>query len=187
MRQSTKTTLTTRGFRAFLPCRAPLSRSAPPRSFGARAASSATVSFTYRQAGRPDPEPGGQLGECLAFAQVGKDQERPLPGVQPPPQRPDRSPVAADDPGRVVEKKAGYAYVVLDGTLIAIDRVAADRPSHSGKHKRHGMNPTGQPPALTATSAGSPARCPARSTTRKPNGSWRPARAGGRRPDHARR
>src|SRR6202451_4380310 len=37
-------------------------------------------------------------------------------------------------------KKAGYAYVVVDGTLIAIDRVAADRPFYSGKHKRHGMN-----------------------------------------------
>jgi hypothetical protein len=37
-------------------------------------------------------------------------------------------------------KRAGYAYVVLDGTLIAIDRVAADRPFYSGKHKRHGMN-----------------------------------------------
>ena len=34
-----------------------------------------------------------------------------------------------------------YAYVVLDGTLIPIDRVAADRPFNSGKHKRHGMNP----------------------------------------------
>jgi DDE superfamily endonuclease len=37
-------------------------------------------------------------------------------------------------------RKAGYAYVVLDGTLIPIDRVAADRPFYSGKHKRHGMN-----------------------------------------------
>jgi DDE superfamily endonuclease/Helix-turn-helix of DDE superfamily endonuclease len=36
--------------------------------------------------------------------------------------------------------KAGYAYVVLDGTLIPIDRVAADRPFYSGKHKKHGMN-----------------------------------------------
>jgi hypothetical protein len=36
--------------------------------------------------------------------------------------------------------KAGYAYVVLDGTLIPIDRVAADRPFHFGKHKRHRMN-----------------------------------------------
>jgi hypothetical protein len=30
--------------------------------------------------------------------------------------------------------------VVLDGTLIPIDRVAADRPFYSGKHRRHGMN-----------------------------------------------
>jgi hypothetical protein len=37
-------------------------------------------------------------------------------------------------------KKAGYAYVVLDGTLIPVDRVAADKPSYSGKHKKHGMN-----------------------------------------------
>ena len=37
-------------------------------------------------------------------------------------------------------KKAGHADVVVDGTLIPIDRVAADRPSYSGKHKRHGMN-----------------------------------------------
>jgi hypothetical protein len=36
--------------------------------------------------------------------------------------------------------KAGYAYVVADGTLIPVDRVAADRPFYSGKHKRHGMN-----------------------------------------------
>jgi hypothetical protein len=37
-------------------------------------------------------------------------------------------------------KRAGYAYVVLDGTLIPIDRVAVDRPFYSGKHKRHGIN-----------------------------------------------
>jgi hypothetical protein len=43
--------------------------------------------------------------------------------------------------------------VVVDGTLIHIDRVAADRPFYSGKHKRHGMNlqviasPGRQPPA----------------------------------------
>ncbi len=36
--------------------------------------------------------------------------------------------------------QAGYAYVVLDGTLIPVDRVAADRPFYSGKHKKHGMN-----------------------------------------------
>jgi hypothetical protein len=37
-------------------------------------------------------------------------------------------------------KRAGHAYVILDGTLIAIDRVAADRPFYSGKHRKHGMN-----------------------------------------------
>jgi len=37
-------------------------------------------------------------------------------------------------------KKAGWAYVVLDGTLIPVDRVAADRPFYSGKHKKQGMN-----------------------------------------------
>jgi hypothetical protein len=36
--------------------------------------------------------------------------------------------------------KAGYAYVVIDGRLIPIDRLAADRPFYSGKHRRHGMN-----------------------------------------------
>ena len=37
-------------------------------------------------------------------------------------------------------KRAGRAYVILDGTLIPIDRVAADRPFYSGKHRKHGMN-----------------------------------------------
>ncbi len=37
-------------------------------------------------------------------------------------------------------RDAGHAYVVIDGTLIPIDRVAADRPFYSGKHRRHGMN-----------------------------------------------
>jgi DDE superfamily endonuclease len=36
--------------------------------------------------------------------------------------------------------KDGHAFVVIDGTLIPIDRVAADRPFYSGKHKHHGMN-----------------------------------------------
>jgi len=29
---------------------------------------------------------------------------------------------------------------VIDGTLVPIDRVAADRPFYSGKHHKHGMN-----------------------------------------------
>ncbi|MGC0205916.1 transposase family protein [Streptomyces levis] len=32
------------------------------------------------------------------------------------------------------------AYVILDGTLLPIDRIAADRPYYSGKKKHHGMN-----------------------------------------------
>jgi hypothetical protein len=37
-------------------------------------------------------------------------------------------------------KKAGDAFVVIDGTLIPIGRMAADRLFYSGKHRRHGMN-----------------------------------------------
>jgi DDE superfamily endonuclease len=37
-------------------------------------------------------------------------------------------------------KRAGHAYLVIDGTLIPIDRVAADRPFYSGKHHKHGVN-----------------------------------------------
>jgi hypothetical protein len=32
------------------------------------------------------------------------------------------------------------AFVLLDGTLLPMDRIAADRPFYSGKHKKHGMN-----------------------------------------------
>ena len=32
------------------------------------------------------------------------------------------------------------AYVILDGTLIPIDRVADQKPYYSGKHRRHGVN-----------------------------------------------
>ena len=37
-------------------------------------------------------------------------------------------------------RQAGHAYVIIDGTLILIDRVAADRSFYSGRHRRHGMN-----------------------------------------------
>lgn len=37
-------------------------------------------------------------------------------------------------------KRRGMAYVIIDGTLIPIDRVAVDRPFYSGKHRRHGVN-----------------------------------------------
>jgi hypothetical protein len=34
----------------------------------------------------------------------------------------------------------GLTHVILDGTLIPTDRVKADRPHFSGKHRVHGMN-----------------------------------------------
>jgi hypothetical protein len=37
-------------------------------------------------------------------------------------------------------RNAGHAFVVTGGTLIPIDRVSADRPFYSGKHRRHGKN-----------------------------------------------
>ena len=37
-------------------------------------------------------------------------------------------------------KDAGHSYLVIDGTLIPIDRVAADRRFYSGKHRKHRMN-----------------------------------------------
>lgn len=49
-----------------------------------------------------------------------------------------RSPELAQALRKAVED--GQLYLVLDGTLIPIDRVAADRPFYSGKHKKHGMN-----------------------------------------------
>lgn len=39
-----------------------------------------------------------------------------------------------------VSAAAAKAYVILDGILLPIDRIAADRPLSSGKHKKHGMN-----------------------------------------------
>jgi hypothetical protein len=34
----------------------------------------------------------------------------------------------------------GTNYAILDGTLIRIDRLAANKPFYSGKHRHHGMN-----------------------------------------------
>ncbi|KUJ33282.1 transposase [Streptomyces sp. NRRL F-5122] len=39
-----------------------------------------------------------------------------------------------------VRAASAKAYVLLDGTLLPIDRIAADRPYYSGKHKKHGVN-----------------------------------------------
>jgi Helix-turn-helix of DDE superfamily endonuclease/DDE superfamily endonuclease len=40
----------------------------------------------------------------------------------------------------VRDAKKTWAYVIVDGTLIPVGRLAADRPFYSGKHKKHGMN-----------------------------------------------
>lgn len=37
------------------------------------------------------------------------------------------------------------AYLILDGTVLSIDRIAADRPFYSGEHEKHGMNVQVQP------------------------------------------
>lgn len=59
------------------------------------------------------------------------------------------------------------AYLILDGTLLPIDRIAANRPFYSGRHHKHGMNvqvladPSGQllwaSPALPGAVHQSPA------------------------------
>ena len=46
----------------------------------------------------------------------------------------------APDITTVARSAACKAFVILDGTLLPIDRIAADRPYYSGKHHRHGMN-----------------------------------------------
>ncbi|MFB7190011.1 transposase family protein [Streptomyces sp. NPDC056230] len=48
--------------------------------------------------------------------------------------------VRAPDLATVVTAASPKAFVILDGTLLPIDRIAADQPFYSGKHKKHGMN-----------------------------------------------
>ncbi|WP_327007738.1 transposase family protein [Dactylosporangium sp. NBC_01737] len=46
----------------------------------------------------------------------------------------------AEDLATAMARIRQLAYVILDGTLIPIDRVADQRPYYSGKHRRHGVN-----------------------------------------------
>lgn len=46
----------------------------------------------------------------------------------------------APDLATAVTAASAKAFVFLGGTPLPIDRIAADRPFRSGKHKRHGMN-----------------------------------------------
>lgn len=41
---------------------------------------------------------------------------------------------------QAITTAAAKAFVILDGTLLPIQRIAADRPFYSGKHKKHRMN-----------------------------------------------
>jgi hypothetical protein len=72
-------------------------------------------------------------------------------------------------------RRASMAFVVLDGTLIPIDRVAADRPYFSGKHRIHGMTCRSSP-HLTARSCGCRVGCPAACMTPPRPGSGRCSR-----------
>ncbi|GGU80076.1 hypothetical protein GCM10010275_13470 [Streptomyces litmocidini] len=46
----------------------------------------------------------------------------------------------APSPAEAMKTIRAKAFVILDGTLLPIDRVAADTPCSSGKQERHGMN-----------------------------------------------
>lgn len=46
----------------------------------------------------------------------------------------------APDLAEAAQAASRKAFVILDGALLPIDRIAADRPFYSGKHKKHGMN-----------------------------------------------
>ncbi|WP_327373066.1 transposase family protein [Streptomyces sp. NBC_01216] len=48
--------------------------------------------------------------------------------------------VLAPSLDEAMERARTKAFVILDGTLLPIDRIAIDTPYYSGKHKRHGMN-----------------------------------------------
>ncbi|WP_433381425.1 transposase family protein [Streptosporangium sp. CA-115845] len=44
------------------------------------------------------------------------------------------------DLARAAARATRLAYAIIDGTPVPIDRVADQRPYHSGKHRRHGVN-----------------------------------------------
>ncbi|MEU8034896.1 transposase family protein, partial [Streptomyces sp. NPDC049099] len=47
--------------------------------------------------------------------------------------------VLAPTLAEAIKAPSTKAFVILDGTLRPIDRIAADRPFYSGKHRKHGM------------------------------------------------
>jgi hypothetical protein len=145
MRQSTKIHSTTRGFHAVLPCRAAAVAQDPHLRVGIIRRHRIAIRSPWRKLNA-----GQQALLVLAYLRKGETFAELAAGFG----------VGATTAWRYVEetvalfaaraprlrqavrdaKKAGHAYVILDGTLIPIDRVAADRPFYSGKHKKHGMN-----------------------------------------------
>jgi hypothetical protein len=145
MRQSTRTTfIVTRGSRAFVPCRAAVvvpdpdvyGRDHPPPPRLDRVAlaeaepgQQALLILVYLRKGETFAEVAAGFGVGTSTAWRYLNETVALLAA-----RASKLCTAVRD-----ATKAGYAYVVIDGTLIPIDRVAADRPSCSGKHRKHGM------------------------------------------------
>src|SRR6201992_1313441 len=146
MRQSTKTTLTTRGFLCFsaVPrCRCPPRPSTTwqgsPAATGPRSGhgggcrtpgQQALLVLVYLRKGETFAELAAGFGVGTATAWRYVNETVALLAARAPKLR-----KAVRD-----AKKAGYPFVVVDGTLIRTARVAADRPFFSGKHRHHGMN-----------------------------------------------
>ncbi|GAA1261624.1 hypothetical protein GCM10009646_57030 [Streptomyces aureus] len=96
--------------------------------------------------------------------------------------------VRAPDLATAVTAASAKAFVILDGTLLPIDRIAADRPFYSSKHKKHGMNvqviadPRGKllwaSPALPGAVHDIKAPEPTASSTPSPRRAWPAGRTG---------
>jgi hypothetical protein len=141
VKQSTKTGFTTtRGFHAFLPCRAAAvaqdphlrvrDHPPPPRLDRVALADAELLVLVYLRKGETFAEVAAGFGVGTSTAWRYVNETVALLAARAPKLR-----TAVRD-----AKKAGHAYVVVDGTLIPVDRVAADRPFYSGKHRKHGMN-----------------------------------------------
>ncbi len=149
MRQSTKTGFTVnQGLPCFLPCRAAAVVPDPHLRLRLHPLPPCCdrvglAEAERRAAGPPGPrlpaerrdirrDRGRVRGRhCHSMAVRERDRR---PTGRPGPEAPQGG------PGR---EAAGHAYVVAAGTLIPVDRVTADRPFYTGKHKKHGDEPAG--------------------------------------------